>query len=65
MMNATDMILSMTKLLNNSFVRETVENASLNEDVRSDENDFYTISIINTIKTINIVSANILMGRAN
>jgi len=61
-MNATDMILSMTLLLNDSYVRETLANTSMNEEVSAEEADFYTLSIINTIRTINIVSANILMG---
>ena len=51
-------------VLNNSFVRATEENYTLRKDIQEEEfqADLADFTFLSTIKTINMVSANLLMG---
>lgn len=50
--------------LNNSFVRATEENFTLRKDIQEEDYqaDLIDFTFLSTIKTINMVSANLLMG---
>ena len=50
--------------LNNSFVKKTEENFALRKDVQEEDiqDDIITLSIVNTIKTMYMISANLLIG---